>query len=570
MVSSPFRHLLNFLIAVFLTGLTLAAYADTLSVKTERQQIEQGDIISLWVEADFQTLGNNLDYSALDQDFQVLSRQRSNFYEFINGQQNAKTRWHLRLLPKKSGELLVPSLKLGKIHSEPLKLFVQKSQHSDSSAEKNFFLRAEIDHQTGYVQQQLLYKLRFYYRGKLLPGTGNIRPINFGNTLNEVLKDESIYNTIIDDNTYTVHEWLYALFPQQSGELTIAGTQVSGIARVEGRQKAIDEQANDITVQILPAADDGQPYSIQQPWLPAKSMLIQQNWQQTPQEIRVGDSLTRVITLQAFGLKASQLPTIETPDGATYKVYSQPPQGEEDKLDSGLVSRIKVTQNIVPTAPGEIQIPSYRLKWFNTETQHFEAVTLEGKEFTILPAENQPDYQQIPAQKNPSDTNQTDNNLTENQSNNRLVWPIWPLLTALFAIAWLITLLLWWLARKQKPAGLQTEIAHNDNRPDLSFQQWCQADDKTFYRHLRRHLHTQLHILRTSELLELDAEPLQQKIHLFEKQLYAADIEATDTEKLKAEICTLLGQIKPKTTGTQNLTRNTQLQALYPQTSRKR
>lgn len=569
MVSSPFRHLLGFLIAVFLTGLTLTAYADTLSVKTERQQIEQGDIISLWVEADFQTLGNNLDYSSLEQDFQVLSRQRSNFYEFVNGQQSAKTRWHLRLLPKKSGELLVPPLKLGKIQSEPLKLSVQKSQHSGAGGEKNFFLRAEIDRKTGYVQQQFLYKLRFYYRGKLLPGTGNIRPINFGNTLNEVLKDESIYNTIIDGNTYTVHEWLYALFPQNSGDLTIAGTQVSGIARVEGRQKAIDEQANDITLQVLPAADGGQPYSQQQPWLPAKSMLIQQKWQQTPQTIRVGDSLTRLITLQAFGLKASQLPTIETPDGAAYKIYSQPAQSEEDKLDSGLVSRIEVTQNIVPTAPGEIRIPSYQLKWFNTETQSFETVTLEGENFTVLPAENQPNYQQIPPQENAASESNTDNNLTDNQNKTRLGWSIWPLLTALFAISWLVTLLLWWRSRKYRPAAQQADIPSNNKRTDLSFQQWCQAEDKTFYRHLRQHLQTQLHITRTSELIELGAESLQQKIHLFEKQLYATDVEAIDMEKLKAEICAQLGQIKPETANTQNSTRNTQLQALYPQNSLK-
>ncbi|BBP44722.1 hypothetical protein THMIRHAS_00950 [Thiosulfatimonas sediminis] len=554
---------------VFILALSLSslAFADRLSMKVERDLIEQGDIISLWVEADFQTLGNTLEYRQLDENFEVLSRQRSNFYEFVNGVSSAKTRWHLRLLPKKTGKLIIPAVTLGDISSQSLIIEVKQANQSGTSNEQIAFMRAEVENAEGFVQQQFLYRLRLYYQGKMLPGTGNMRPPIFKDALSETLQDEQTYSTVIDGKNYTVHEWIYALFPQSSGELTIAPSQIRGLLNYNGHQKVIETESNAVTLTVKPAADLGQNYSNAQPWLPAASMLLESQWQTTPSDIKVGDSLSRVLTLQAYGLKASQLPVIEAPDGNGYKVYNQPAQSSEEKFASGVVSRIQITQNFVPTQAGEMRIPAYQLRWFNTANQAFETLQIEAQTFNIQAATGQVNYPTI-------DQTKPISQAAINQENTeKFDWLIWPLLTTIFAIAWVLTLIMWWLARGQKrqssinPATAETEAAN----PALTQQQWCQAEDKTFYQHLRKHLLTELHIHHLAELKNRNADELRQKIQRFENNLYAPDAQTNKemNQELKQQICTLIGKLKRPTESKKTWTKKTELQALYPKTKQR-
>lgn len=559
MVKQILQRSLVLIVALGISGL---AWADRLTMKVERDLIEQGDIISLWVEADFQTLGNTLQYQQLDENFEVLSRQRSNFYEFVNGVSNAKTRWHLRILPKKTGKLIIPAVKLGDISSQPLIIEVKKSNKTEGDSNKTAFMRAEVESTEGYVQQQFLYRLRLYYQGKMLPGTGNMRPPIFNDALSDTLQDEQTYTTVIDGKNYTVHEWVYVLFPQSSGELTIAPSQISGVLSFNGQQKVIETESNAITLTVKPAQDLGQPYSKTQPWLPASSMLLEHEWQQLPSDIKVGDSLSRVITLQAYGLKANQLPEIDAVDGTGYKVYNQPAQTAEEKLDSGVVSRIQITQNFVPTIAGKIRIPPYQLRWFNTTTQAFETLHIEAQIFDVKAAPNQVTYQPLTG-----DLTQTAKLDSDKAKDKKTDWLIWPLLTTFFATAWVITLIMWWLARSQKTKVVTaTPTAESESQPQLKQQQWCQADDKTFYQHLRRHLLETLQIHHLAQLQSLDASELQQKIQQFENQLYAPQAEV-DTEKnneLKQQICELIGKVKLPNEAKKTWTKKTELAELYP------
>ena len=549
---------------VLLAALSISslAWADRLTMKVERDLIEQGDIISLWVEADFQTLGNTLEYQQLDENFQVLSRQRSNFYEFVNGVSNAKTRWHLRILPKKTGKLIIPAVKLGDVSSQPLIIEVKQSNKANGDSSQTAFMRAEVESTEGYVQQQFLYRLRLYYRGKMLPGTGNMRPPIFNDSLSDTLQDEQTYSTVIDGKNYTVHEWVYALFPQSSGELTIAPSTISGVLSFNGHQKVVETESNPITLTVKPAQDLGQAYSKTQPWLPASSMLLEHQWQTLPNEIKVGDSLSRVITLQAYGLKASQLPEIDASDGNGYKVYNQPPQTAEEKLDSGIVSRVQVIQNFVPTTTGKMRIPAYQLRWFNTATQQFETLHIEAQVFDIKAAPGQVSYQPI----EPTSTTSkiTDSTTSDDKSD----WLIWPLVTTFFAIAWLVTLIMWWLARGQKAQVIAADEEEESalQAKALTQNQWCQAEDNVFYQQLRQHLLEKLQIKQLRDLQALDAGDLQQQIQQFENALYAPETTHDNSKnaELKKQICERLNKLKTVKDPKKTWTKNTELQQLYP------
>ncbi|MBN2647506.1 MAG: BatD family protein [Thiotrichales bacterium] len=541
-----------------LFGWNGTAYAERLTMSIERELIEQGDLISLWVEADFDTLGKTLDATNLEKEFDVVSKQRSNFYEFTNGIYSAKTRWHLRLMPKKTGVIVIPPVTLGKVEAQALIIEVKPSNQTQNQAEKTVFLRAEVDQQEGFVQQQFLYRLRFYYRGQLLPTTGDMNAPLFSNAFAEALKEEQMYSTVIDGKDYTVHEWIYVLFPQSSGELTIPPARVRGVVSFDGRQKAIDEKSEPVVLNIRPPVSDQQAYSAAQPWLPAQSLLLEEQWQSPPETLRVGDSLTRTLTLQAYGLKANQLPKIEMANGEGFKVYSLPPTREEEKFASGIVSRVQVQQNIVPTAKGELTVPAYQLRWFNTLTQQFETLHLDAQTFVVQAALANATY-----------SNPTPPELIESveppSAQSHLDWLIWPLVTTFFAIAWVITLVMWWLARSQKKGEPRPDEIP-EVTPAFTQAQWCQAEDRIFYPQLRQYLLNSWQVRELAQLEALNGAALAEKIHRFEQAFYAPHQENhQENLELKQQICQALSQLKKPKTPKKLGIKGTPLQSLYPE-----
>jgi len=100
-----------------------------------------------------------------------------------------------------------------------------------------------------YLQEEVLYSLKFYFLGAF---QGNIRPPIFENSLTVMLKEQDIYGKQINGKNYTVYEWQYAVYPQQSGSFVIKGPIISGIQQLMNRQKGIQEMAETQTLTILP------------------------------------------------------------------------------------------------------------------------------------------------------------------------------------------------------------------------------------------------------------------------------------------------------------------------------
>lgn len=507
------KTLLSLLMPMFYTWLLVSnnVLAQSLTLSTERQTIEEGDIISLYVEADFQTLGNNLDYEALKQDFEVLSRQRSNFYNVINGQQQATTRWHLRLLPKKTGKILIPSLSLGQVSSQPYPLMVSKAKPTPAGQTSKYFLQVELNKKQVYLQQETLYTLRFYHQGKLI--SGNIRPPSFDNALVDNLKEESLYDKIIDGNYYTVYEWVYALYPQSSGTMQIQAPEFNGVVYLDSKQKAIRETAQTLSLEILPV-----PKTFPEPknWLPAKSVFLKQEWKNLPQKIRVGDSLTRVITLQVFGQKANQLPSIITPPGKGYKIYKQQPLTQEEKLNDGIISEIEMVQTLVPTKEGKLKLPEQEIYWWNTQSNQLETLFLESRHFEVAAGMQAPSYPQaIPSSDAISQPSAQPKPASPWLSALQNPW-IW--ISGIFAFAWLITLYLWQKQTKnrqklntnpQEQTSVQTFTKHTLD--------WCEQPAELFYQSLRNFVSKELE----TNLSDLALEPEQRDlVTKLEQHLY--------------------------------------------------
>ncbi len=540
----------RFIAIMILLMLPILSFAKSLTVSADRQTIEMGDIITLIIQADFQTRGSQLDLENLKDQFEILGRQQSNQISIINGQFSSSTQWQITLLAKQEGELIVPPLRIEGVESKPYKINVLPAQKKSANARGNYFLETGLSKQKVYVQEEVLYSLKFYFLGAF---QGNIRPPTFENSLTVTLKEQDVYGKQVNGKHYTVYEWLYAVYPQQSGSLTIKGPIFSGIHQYRNRQKGIQEVAENQTLTVLPEPTQ-QKKNPNDPWLPAKSLTLSETWQSLPNTLRVGDSLTRTLLLEAQGLRASQLPALSTENQQGFKVYNDQPVTEETLAEQGIYSQLQQTQTLILTQAGQITLPEQHINWFNTQTNTIETATLNARTLTVLPALNATPSHSNTAALNPTDNKQPpsyqppENAIDEKVSRETSF--IWPLITSLLGFAWFITLVLWRRQTKSLKAKLQHLNAQNPLETQSPLGQTtqtlalCHSNEmptpSVFYNQLKIQLKERYSINTFNKLENSD---LKQAIYQLEAHLFSNADLAENTLKT---ICTHLEKIAKK------------------------
>lgn len=485
---------------IILVLVTNNAFANSLVTKVDRQNIELGDIITLIVQTDFQSLSSP-DFSNLQDQFEILGKQQSNQITMINGSFESHTRWDLRLTPKQTGDLVIPPFKLGNVASQPIKITVSKVAQNQRQHGTSFF-EAKVDTNKVFVQQQIIYTLHFYHLGVLI--RGNTRPPLFKDAIAKQLVKQTTYEKTINGNNYEVYEWKWAVFPQKSGELKITPQIFTGQIRYNGRMKRVNDLSGEITIRVKPIPPS---YPKQEPWLPATNIKLAEQWSLN-NKIRVGDSITRTMQMQASGLQAAQLPEMELENQANFHSYPDKAKLENQITKDGLISQATRDIAIVPTDVGNLAIPNYKIHWWNTTTNQLEIASLAAKTFTILPALNKKITTSTPKK-----ITAENKKLKPLQKSPKINLFIWQILTLVFAIAWLVTLFLW-LKQKNK----KTVIIKKPNKiVTTKTLDFCnQTDPKIFYQQLNIWLKQQTNETHLKKIIQIELQQLQ--THLFNNQ----------------------------------------------------
>ena len=412
--------------------LSTQVQAKTLTATIDRQQAEMGDILTLIVKTDFQTF-DSPDFSLLEDQFDLLGSQRSSQIQIVNGDYQAFSRWDVRLTPKQTGELRIPPLKVDAVASQAIKVNVSKGSNIQGEGRGSSFFESSVNINTPYVQQEVIYTLRFFHLGNLV--RGNIRPPVFENAITQNLRQQYNYQKQIDGRLYEVYEWTWAFYPQKSGEMTIAKQRFDGRIQLGVRMKQVRDETDTLTLNVKPKPSS---YPTQANWLPAQKLQLTEDWQ-TPKTLRVGDSITRTFNLQAMGLQASQLPNFElTPQPGFTSYPDQAKTRNHPQTDNQMTVIGQLSQSIaiVPTEAGTITLPEIRLPWWNTATNQQEIAVLPAKQFTVLPAvqtnSTVPETLPTPTVDVPRETLSSDDNMTSYY---------WLLLIGVLSFGWLITII---------------------------------------------------------------------------------------------------------------------------------
>ena len=146
-------------------------------------------------------------------------------YRFINGRAQSWVDYQITLQPKRTGELLIPPFRIGQQQTEAMRLSVRElSEAMRRKVGTLVFYELELSSESVYVQSQLLLTRRLVYAdGVQLFGGQLEKPELPGAQVVELGEGKS---SVVqrDGRSYGSFEQRYAIFPEQSGVLTIPAT----------------------------------------------------------------------------------------------------------------------------------------------------------------------------------------------------------------------------------------------------------------------------------------------------------------------------------------------------------
>lgn len=438
------------------------AVAAQIDVSFDRSSVSLNEAFQIIFTANG-TPDNDPDFSPLEQDFEILGQSQSSNSSWINGQSSKTIQWTLNVMAKHPGTLVVPPVKFGDDVSLPANILVtQVIANKAVDTGDDLFLDVEVSPQSPYVQSQVLYTVRLYRRVEI--AQAGLNEPELGDAVIEKLGDDTNYNTQIDGVNYLVTERKYAIFPQKSGSVTIkplvltAEVVANSRPNFNGffnsqttRTKKILSKAVTLDVKPAPAAFTGRH------WLSAEQLVLKEEWSGDNQQMRVGEPLTRTLTLLAKGATVGQLPEINTGKiDDRLKTYPDQPVLQEQKKPEGLIAFREEKIAIIPSKAGFYKLPAIEIPWFNSQSQKMEVAKIPEATITVMEAagtQPAPVVPAAPAVQQPQQAEEAAPLTNPPQQQNVWLW-----VSVFLAAGWLATLV-YFLAKRpaKKPVVEKTE-----------------------------------------------------------------------------------------------------------------
>lgn len=403
------------------------------------------------------------DFSPLDTDFELLSQQKKQQMSWVNGESNHVHLWVLKMMAKRTGKLQIPSIAFGDDQTDPLPITVNEViANKPLNSPSTFFLQAEVVPGKAYVQSQILYTVRFYRRVQLAQAA--LSELEVDGAVVEKLGEERSYNKRLNGVEYAVSELNYAIFPQKSGRLKIPELILTAQVLMDRQQSRYNSYFNRLTTQtrriysnaieldVLPI-----PESLKNShWLPAEQLVLAEQWSNDALQAKVGEPITRTITLKAKGVMVSQLPEFSfSQNSRQLKTYPDKPMQQDEKSADGMTALFQQKIAYIPSAAGQFELPAIELPWFNRQTQKMEKAVLPAVTLVAVAGETAPAVKQTPQPFHPEAVQEEmapekpEFQVVQNQEEAGWKW-----LSLFLAFGWLITLLWLFWGRNKK-----TEIA---------------------------------------------------------------------------------------------------------------
>jgi hypothetical protein len=420
--------------------MTIGSAEAAVIASVDRSDIELNESFTLKITVDT-AIDIEPDASALDAEFFVGTRSQLSNTTIVNGQISRSRTWTYVLMAKREGALEIPPIVIGAEQSKPVPINVHAPSNS-LPGEADIFVTTEVDHANTYVQAQLLYTVKVYRSVATRQPRLSEPDIRGVDVLIEVAGEERSYESILNGKAYNVVERVYAIFPQESGQVAIAPARFEARVLRDGRitgRKIFESEAIDVVVNPIPRPPDGFPDAV---WFPARDVTLSQSWSREPDRLPAGEPITRHLTVTALGQLSTQIPVIDPAVADTIKIYPDKPELRDTAEASGIRAVRSDQYAMIGISPGEVHLPELQLPWWNIDAGEWQLASLPGTSINILPSAN---AAVVP----PVVTEQRALQQQLNANGNLVVQSsFWRRVSEALAGIWLLTVVVWWWSRR--------------------------------------------------------------------------------------------------------------------------
>jgi len=441
------------LLALTTLCLSQAAYALTsVTASIDNNPVMSNESIVLTVVADDSVDRDDLDTSPLLTDFIVARTEVSSQTSMVNFKTSRTTRWQIVLIPRNRGDLTIPPLNIDGHYSQAINVEVIEQGSTGSAKQQDIFISAELSSNDVYVQQLVTLTIKLHVGVQLQRGSLT-EPNLTGATIEQIGKDQET-DGIVNGKRYRIIERTYAITPEQSGEFTLDTPMFSGDIMVQskrrsgflsfGETKPVNVLGDKLTLKVRPIPEN-YPLDANNSWLPSELLTLHQEWQPDATEFKVGEPITRTVTLTAAGLGKAQLPKIIMNAPVGLKVYPDQAETHANLTKERLISQKRQNFALVASHAGEYILPKITIAWWNTVTNKFQQAVLPQQTITVKENPNAP--QTSAGNINPVSQGDINTPLNNSQTTAPTVEPIIiekvSYLQWVFLALWLFTAIAW-------------------------------------------------------------------------------------------------------------------------------
>lgn len=470
---SPLNRLLVGLSTLLMCLISVSAHAATVYASVSKNKVVKNEVFQLTVVSDQKASGDDLDFRALNQDFFMSRPSFSSSMNIINGSRSNRSEWTVSLAANRLGVVTIPSFELHGAKTQPIAIQVTQDEQAPSSDDL-VEVRSQLSRSTLYPNESALFKARLIIKAdprrlqdpKIAPPTIDGMELKAASEPNQ-------YQTVMDGIQVTIVDQDFRITASQAGDFTLTEPSLQG-ALIYGssynggtRILPLKTTPKTYTIHVEP-----KPADYQGTWLPTSQLTLREQWLDSQGKpisgsryaTKVGDSITREVTVQVTGLTQEQLPNIHLTYPDSVRVYDEKPQFAT--LDNGDVT-MTLKQVLIPRQTGDITLPKVAMQWWDTVTKAQKTASADGLTLSVAAGEPSTVTASTPLPAAPAQV-QT---VTVNDAG------FWPYLTALFALLWLLTLGLAWRWKSSSNVTQQAPVSPADLSAYAQLQQALKNDD---------------------------------------------------------------------------------------------
>lgn len=182
--------------------------------------------------------------------------------------------------------------------------------------------------------------------------------------------------------TWARQRWEVTLYPQESGRIVVPSIPVEvGVSAPDGSKVVGHLYTNPVAFNTtLPSG----LLTSEQQWFVASQAQVDQKWQVSQEALKVGDVITRTVSIAATDSLSVLLPQVMNSDSSEqFQAYATPNDLEDTQTRGVYKSKRTEQVTYVVQQGGDITFPDYSVTWWDSKKEALQTVVLKGKSYSV-------------------------------------------------------------------------------------------------------------------------------------------------------------------------------------------